>query len=160
VTVAPVEAEAPGPGQFRVGDRDRFAPFDRRLDGLASGSFGVAVGTRARETQRSEIESRTDTVLEEHVDVRLTVDFDGFDVMLGHVASVPRSVAAQPLSRVGPFGSRRPWLRNRWDDLTFVNWRYPADEVQALLPEGLTVDTCEGDAWVSLVVTVPYPRRR
>lgn len=157
MAVTPVEAETPRPRQLRVGDRDRLTAFDRRLDGLAPGALGVAVRTRARETQRSELESGTDTVFEEHVDVRLTVHFDGFDVMLGHVASVPSTVAAQPLSPVGPFGTRRPWLRNRWDDLAFVHWRYPADEVQALLPQGLTVDTFDGDAWVSLV---PFRMRR
>jgi uncharacterized protein len=77
--------------------------------------------------------------------------------MLGHVASVPRTVAVQPLSPVRPRSIRRPWLRNRWDDLAFVHWRYPADEVQALLPPGLHVDTFDGDAWVSLV---PFRMRR
>jgi uncharacterized protein YqjF (DUF2071 family) len=58
---------------------------------------------------------------------------------------------------------RRPWLRNRWDDLTFVHWAYRPEEVQALLPDGLIVDTFDaGDgngpmAWVSLV---PFRMRR
>lgn len=45
----------------------------------------------------------------------------------------------------------RRWLRNRWEELTFVHWRYRPDEVQALLPEGLRVDTHDGWAYVSLV---------
>jgi uncharacterized protein len=77
--------------------------------------------------------------------------------MLGHVASVPSSAAAQPLSAVNPGAIGRAWLRNRWDDLAFVHWRYPAGEVQALLPQGLDVDTFDGDAWVSLV---PFRMRR
>jgi uncharacterized protein YqjF (DUF2071 family) len=77
--------------------------------------------------------------------------------MLGHVASVPSSAAAQPLSAERPQAIERPWLRNRWDELAFVHWRYPADEVQALLPHGLRVDTFDGDAWVSLV---PFRMRR
>ena len=53
-----------------------------------------------------------------------------------------------------PEGSRyigRERMRHRWEDLTFVHWRYPPEAVQALLPEGLKVDTFEGRAWVSLV---------
>src|SRR5687767_12761543 len=38
-----------------------------------------------------------------------------------------------------------------WDELTFLHWRYPAAEVQALLPPGLAVETCDGSAWVGLV---------
>jgi uncharacterized protein len=38
-----------------------------------------------------------------------------------------------------------------WDELTFLHWRYPAAEVQALLPPGLEVETCDGSAWVGLV---------
>jgi uncharacterized protein YqjF (DUF2071 family) len=38
-----------------------------------------------------------------------------------------------------------------WDDLTFVHWRYRAEDVQRLLPAGLTVQTFDGSAWVSLV---------
>lgn len=45
----------------------------------------------------------------------------------------------------------RWWLRNRWDNLTFVHWAYPPEAVQALLPEGLEVDTFGGMAYVSLV---------
>jgi uncharacterized protein YqjF (DUF2071 family) len=43
------------------------------------------------------------------------------------------------------------WLRNRWDNLAFVHWAYDPEVVQALLPEGLRVDTHDGRAWVSLV---------
>ncbi len=38
-----------------------------------------------------------------------------------------------------------------WDELTFLHWRYPAADVQRLLPPGLTVETSDGSAWVSLV---------
>ena len=38
-----------------------------------------------------------------------------------------------------------------WRDLLFAHWRLPADSVQAVLPEGLTVETFDGDAWVGLV---------
>ena len=45
----------------------------------------------------------------------------------------------------------RPVMLQRWDSLTFVHWRYPAGDVQRLLPPGLDVDTFDGDAWVGLV---------
>jgi uncharacterized protein YqjF (DUF2071 family) len=38
-----------------------------------------------------------------------------------------------------------------WDELTFLHWPYPADEVQRLLPAGLEVETSDGMAWVGLV---------
>ncbi len=151
MAVAPVEAQAPCTGEFGIGDRDRLAAFDGRLDGLTACALGVAVRARARKAERAEFEPYADPVLEEDLDMRPTVHFDGFDVMLGHVASVPSGVAARPLSAIGPPATGRPWLRNRWDDLAFVHWRYPAAEVQALLPPGLRVDTFDGDAWVSLV---------
>ncbi|MDG4820835.1 DUF2071 domain-containing protein [Asanoa sp. WMMD1127] len=45
----------------------------------------------------------------------------------------------------------RPVMFQTWRDLTFLHWRYPAADVQALLPRGLTVETHDGDAWVGLV---------
>ena len=38
-----------------------------------------------------------------------------------------------------------------WRDLTYVHWPYDPGVVQARLPEGLTVDTHGGSAWVGLV---------
>ena len=40
---------------------------------------------------------------------------------------------------------------HRWWDLTFLHWRFPAEEVARLIPPELTLDTWEGDAWVGLV---------
>lgn len=45
----------------------------------------------------------------------------------------------------------RPIMRNRWELLTFLHWRYDPALVQRLLPKGLTVDTFDGSAWVALV---------
>lgn len=42
-------------------------------------------------------------------------------------------------------------MRHRWDTLTFLHWKFDPDRVQALLPQGLTVDTFDGSAWVGLV---------
>ena len=46
---------------------------------------------------------------------------------------------------------RYPSLTQRWERLTFVHWRYDPADVQAILPDGLTVDTFDGSAWVGLV---------
>ncbi|MEL6892246.1 MAG: DUF2071 domain-containing protein [Actinomycetota bacterium] len=58
----------------------------------------------------------------------------------------PTPIAA---TRTEPLG--RWWLRNRWEELAFVHWAYEPDLVQALLPDGLRVDTIDGNAYVSLI---------
>ena len=62
---------------------------------------------------------------------------------------------AQALSqRVGPMCPvevDRASMIHRWDQLTFLHWSYDPTVVQRLLPEGLTVDTFDGRAWVGLV---------
>lgn len=60
-------------------------------------------------------------------------------------------VAPQPLSAQRPVQLRRTWLRNSWNELTFLHWAYEPDIVQALLPDGLTTDTFDGKAYVSLI---------
>jgi uncharacterized protein len=55
-----------------------------------------------------------------------------------------------------------PRMLHRWDELTFVHWRYDPEVVQRLLPPGLTVETFDGDAWVGLVpflMQVTWPGR-
>src|SRR3954470_607640 len=42
-------------------------------------------------------------------------------------------------------------LKQRWEELLFLHWRWDPDAVQATLPPGLTVDTCQGAAWLGLV---------
>lgn len=161
MAVAPLQRETPGSRQFGVGDGDHVATLDTWLHGLPASALGVAVGARTRHPEWAELESGSHTVLEQHFDVRLAVHFDRFDVMLGHVASVPTPAPARPLTAERHDGLGTAWLRNRWDDLTFVHWAYPPEEVQALLPDGLRVDTFDnGDgpmAWVSLV---PFRMRR
>ena len=58
------------------------------------------------------------------------------------------SPAAISATRPTPLGAW--WLRNRWDELTFLHWPYEPAGVQALLPNGRTADTFDGQAWVSL----------
>jgi uncharacterized protein YqjF (DUF2071 family) len=45
----------------------------------------------------------------------------------------------------------RPVMLQGWKDLAYVHWRYDPAIVQGRLPDGLTVDTFDGDAWVGLV---------
>jgi len=50
-----------------------------------------------------------------------------------------------------------------WRNLTFIHWPFEPSEVQALLPDGLSVDTFNGTAWVGLVpfeMTVGLPGGR
>lgn len=46
---------------------------------------------------------------------------------------------------------RRPVMVQNWTDVVFLHWRVPPADVQRLLPEGIRVDTFDGDAWVGLV---------
>lgn len=46
---------------------------------------------------------------------------------------------------------RRASVVQRWENLTFIHWRYPPEVVQAILPPDLEVDTFDGSAWVALV---------
>lgn len=52
---------------------------------------------------------------------------------------------------------RRPVMLQEWRNLASVHWRYPAEEVQRLLPPGFRVDTFDGSAWVGLL---PFHMRR
>jgi hypothetical protein len=50
-----------------------------------------------------------------------------------------------------PFTVDRPIMRQRWERLTFLHWGFDPAAVQRLLPDGLTVETWDGAAWVGLV---------
>ncbi len=52
-------------------------------------------------------------------------------------------------ARVRP--TRRPVMRQRWDDLFFLHWEYAAEAIQSRLPAGVTVDTFEGKAHLGVV---------
>lgn len=60
---------------------------------------------------------------------------------------------SSPIDRISP--TRRPTGRaigyQSWSELLFIHWTVPAAELQSLLPDGLTVDTFHGQAWVGLV---------
>jgi uncharacterized protein len=46
---------------------------------------------------------------------------------------------------------RRSVMVQRWTDVVFLHWRVEPELVQRLLPDGVSVDTFDGSAWVGLV---------
>lgn len=42
-------------------------------------------------------------------------------------------------------------MRQRWENLLFLHWKWDPKEIQRTLPQGLTVDAWNGDAWLGLV---------
>jgi uncharacterized protein len=42
-------------------------------------------------------------------------------------------------------------MRQTWNDVSFLHWRYDPEVVRPLLPPGLKLDTFDGAAWVGLV---------
>jgi uncharacterized protein YqjF (DUF2071 family) len=50
-----------------------------------------------------------------------------------------------------PFEVERAVMTQRWLRLAFLHWSFEPDEVQRLLPSGLTVETFDERAWVGLV---------
>ncbi len=46
---------------------------------------------------------------------------------------------------------KRSVMHMWWEDLTFLHYEIDPSRVQAVLPEGLTVDTLDGVTWVALV---------
>jgi uncharacterized protein YqjF (DUF2071 family) len=53
---------------------------------------------------------------------------------------------------------RRPVMRQSWNALTFLHWRYAPEAIQALLPPKLEVDTYGGAAWIGLTPFVAAVR--
>ncbi len=63
------------------------------------------------------------------------------------------SAPANEIDRLAP-GRRpdeRPVMYQRWRHLLFLHWVLPVEALAPLLPEGLTLDTFEGRAYVGLV---------
>lgn len=50
-------------------------------------------------------------------------------------------------------GGNRQWIwRQVWRDVLFLHWRVNAGAIAPHVPPALTIDTLDGDAWVSLVL--------
>ncbi|HZI17770.1 MAG TPA: DUF2071 domain-containing protein [Pyrinomonadaceae bacterium] len=60
----------------------------------------------------------------------------------------PPETAERLRARERPEGT--PVMRQSWLKLLFMHWRMPAGELRRLIPERLTIDTFEGEAWVGL----------
>lgn len=45
----------------------------------------------------------------------------------------------------------RPAMHMGWYDLAYLHWRYPAEALRPLLPDGLEPDLFDGSAWVGLI---------
>ncbi|HVF49273.1 MAG TPA: DUF2071 domain-containing protein [Pyrinomonadaceae bacterium] len=43
-----------------------------------------------------------------------------------------------------------PLMQHHWGKLLFMHWPLPADALRALIPERLTIDTYDGEAWIGV----------
>ena len=61
------------------------------------------------------------------------------------------------VERSGPFAQqcpnpvKRAIMKQGWYDIAYIHFRYEPEEVQRLLPKGLSVDIHDGSAWVGLI---------
>src|SRR3954463_2979445 len=49
-----------------------------------------------------------------------------------------------------PHSVLRPLMFQRWQCLTFLHWRYPAEAIKTLLPSGLELEKFDGTAWIAV----------
>lgn len=61
------------------------------------------------------------------------------------------AVDPQPIDAHPPARPRLPINAQTWESLSLLHWEVPAEEVQALLPEGLIVDRYDGRTWFGVV---------
>ena len=57
----------------------------------------------------------------------------------------------EPITVEAPHGVRRPVMLQGWHSVAAIHWRYRAEDVQVLLPDGFAVDSFDGSAWVGLI---------
>jgi uncharacterized protein YqjF (DUF2071 family) len=60
-------------------------------------------------------------------------------------------VGDEPVADEPPAALRRRAMVQRWTDVVFLHWAYDPQDVQRLLPPGVSVDVHGGRAWVGLV---------
>jgi uncharacterized protein YqjF (DUF2071 family) len=70
---------------------------------------------------------------------------------MGPIAAVGEPAEPGVLGPDPPAAVAHAGQIHRWESLAFLHWRYDPAPVEALLPEGLTVDRYEGSAWVGLI---------
>jgi uncharacterized protein len=77
-----------------------------------------------------------------------------FSIDGSHSVATCMSVAHTDIDRLSP--TRRPSGSaagyQNWRELLFLHWRISPAEIATRVPESLSVDTCEGSAWVGLVL--------
>lgn len=57
-----------------------------------------------------------------------------------------------PAHQSQPFQPRGPWvMAQTWEKLLFGHWPIPVAQLKPLIPPELSLDTYEGEAWVSIV---------
>ena len=82
-----------------------------------------------------------------------------FRLYRGRQASETRPGPPSTMRDILSSTSHRPWplptahwsMTQRWNDLLFAHWPVPAAQIAPLLPEGITVDTFDGCAWIGIV---------
>jgi uncharacterized protein YqjF (DUF2071 family) len=62
------------------------------------------------------------------------------------VTFLPHDLSGEPRYRVDD-----PIMTQQWRTLSYLHWPYAPGQVQAMLPDGIDVDTYDGAAWVGLV---------
>ncbi len=76
---------------------------------------------------------------------------DGSCIYCGRMSVNWSEVASATAHRPWPVPDR-PWVMTMsWMDLLFAHWRVPAESIAGQIPDGLEVDTFEGEAWVGVV---------
>jgi uncharacterized protein YqjF (DUF2071 family) len=66
------------------------------------------------------------------------------------IAVRQRAALRETEHRPWPLPSGRWLVAQTWEDVVFAHWRVDAAAVQALLPDGLEVDTFDGSAWLGI----------
>ncbi|MFZ8999194.1 MAG: YqjF family protein, partial [Ilumatobacteraceae bacterium] len=69
----------------------------------------------------------------------------------GPILTQTAAAGVEPVAVEPPPLAQRVVMRQRWTDLAYFHWRYQAETVQALLPDGVVVDTFDESAWVGLI---------
>ena len=60
-------------------------------------------------------------------------------------------MSAPPRDRTHETVEQNPAVVMSWTNLLFLHWPVPAEQIRPTLPQGVEVDTFDGDAWIGLV---------